>query len=365
MNRYLIRIKTVSGNIVKEFTKVNSLKYGRADRSVYSCEIKIPANFINLSRLEPDHLIEIWRYHSITHFDIDSQTVYFLRTWYVEIDKDGKEILVLIGLDALYLLTSRINAYYDGHSFASYDTYARYALALAVHRNMRSTAEDADRIIDGAYFATETGVTSGATITKDCAWQELPSLLNEIVNQSRDKGYWITYDIVYNGTLPLIFTTFAEQRGVDLTDKIELSPENKNVAEPKLIFDYSGEVTASYLLAGGEGIARIVGRADSSRVAVNPFSRREGKKENTQITLQTSADNEAQELLDKHRGKVYFSGKIVQTKSMRYGIDWNYGDKIRASWKGINFDCRVLSYEINYSSEADEVDAFVVGETWL
>lgn len=367
MNSYQVIIRNSDNTYMKYLNNFHSLKYGRADRSIYSCEIKIPSNILDYSDLYPDLLIEIYRYNDYDDFGLDGQTVFFLRTWSLEIDNEGREILTIVGFDSLYVLTSRINAYPASDSKASLSYPARQALTQVVYNNMRGGAIT-ERQISTSYFITETAVTTGATITKDCAWQELKSLLDEIVNQSRDKGSWITYDVVYNGKFPLVFTTFAEQRGNDLTSKIELSPESKNVSEPKLIFDYSGEITASYLLAGGEGSARIVGRADSSRVAVNPFSRREGKKENTQISVQASADNEAQELLDKYKGKVYFSGKIIQTKTMRYGIDWNYGDKIRASWKGLNFDCRVLSYEINYSNTGnlvDEVNAFVVGETWL
>jgi hypothetical protein len=285
------------------------------------------------------------------------------------VDSNGAELLELFARDSIYILSSRINAYPVDHSFASYDTYARNALALIVHRNMRSTVEVAEREIDGDYFATESGVTTGAKIKKACAWQDLKPLLDEIVNQSRNKGYWITYDVVYNGFFPLVFTTFADQRGNDLTSGIELSPANKNVTEPELLFDYEDETTAAYCLGGGEAEARIVGTANSDRVAVSPFSRRERKRENTQITIQTTADAEAEELLDKYRGKVYFTGKILQTESMRYGIDWNYGDKIRASWKGYTFDCRVEAYEVFYSNPSgtitDHVNATVKGEQWL
>jgi len=362
--RYKIVIKSIDGTYNKPLGIIKSLKCGRADRSIYTLELKVPAKDMDLNALKPDLLIEVQRkYYPNDTYKIDGETCYFLRMWYLELDTTGAEILVLKGYDCLYLLEGRINAYYSGHANSVLDMTARAALRAVCYNNFRSG--DTDRIIPATYWHNEPEVTTGVTIHKACAWQYVPSLLNEIVDQSRNQGSWITYDIIWDGNFPLEFKTFAEQRGRDRTSSVILSPDKGNLADPRLVFDYSSEVTAAYLLAAGEQSERVVGRADSSRESVDIFSRREGKKENTQISLQTTADAEAQEILNKNRGKVYLTGKIVQTEKMRYGIDWGYGDKVTAKWKGYTFECRVLSYEINYTNEVDSVIAYIVGESWL
>jgi len=368
MNQYMVILKDPWGANPRFFTQFHSLRYGRSDRYSYSMTMQVPAKDIDLKSLQPDMILEVHKARIGGVMKLDAETCWFLRRWRIKTDADGREILELFARDSLYILGSRINAYPVDHANSTLSYPARQALAQVVYNNTRGGAITERQIASG-YFQTETAVTSGSSITKDCAWQQMKSLLDEIVNQSRSKGSWITYDIVYSGTFPAIFTTFAEQRGNDLTSRIELSPSNNNVAEPELIFDYEDEATAAYLLGAGEEATRLVGRADSSRIAAGPFSRREVKKENTQVDDQTTANNEAEEILDKCKGRVYFSGNIVQTESMRYGIDWGYGDKIRASYKDYNFDCRVESVEIFHSNASgtitDHVNAVVRGEAWL
>lgn len=367
MNKYQVFIKSPNGSkteaIMKEF---QSLKAGRADRSIYSCELIVPATDLDINALEEDMLIEIWRDDGYGNMSIDGKTLYFLRKFGVRRNSEGADYVYMKGLDSLYLLTSRINAYAAGNANAIFSTYADDVCHSVMSNNFGSGAI-ASRLINTAYILTGSGSSLGASITKNCAWQELPSLLQDITDQSRNAGTWITYDIEYTGTLPLVFKSYIDYRGQDKSKFVTLSPDDGNLADPELMFDFENEGTAAYLLAAGEKSARIIGRADAfDRIAKSPWARREVKKENTQISVQASADNEARELLAKYRSKISLTGKIVQTENTIYGEDWDYGDLVTAQWYDKTFLCRILTYQINYANSGgnfiDEVDAMVRGE---
>jgi len=78
-------------------------------------------------------------------------------------------------------------------------------------------------------------------------------------------------------------------------------------------------------------------------------------------------NSEAAAYLDKYSPKVLFTGEIVETEGTQYGINWNYGDKVRAKYLGYEFDCRVLGYTIEYKNSGgkitDRVTATIRGET--
>ena len=75
----------------------------------------------------------------------------------------------------------------------------------------------------------------------------------------------------------------------------------------------------------------------------------------------------AESLLEKNAGKLLFDGEIVLTDGTQYGVNWNYGDKVRVEYGGLQFDCRVLGYTLNVQAKengmvSDTITAYVRGE---
>lgn len=177
----------------------------------------------------------------------------------------------------------------------------------------------------------------------------------------------MTFDVVYNGSLPLVFKTYKDQRGDDITDQLLLSAEAGNIANPTIDFDWTNEATVAYVAGKGTEDARVVGSAsNTARLNESVWSRREFITENFQLDVLASLNAEAKGYLDKYSPKIIFSGEIVETEGTQYGIDWNYGDKVRAEYLGYEFDCRVLGYLIEYKSSGgkifDKVSATIRGE---
>jgi len=365
MNSYQIVIKTDKGLEVKRLTQVNSLRAGRTDRAMMPCEITIP-QILTPNDFSKDMLIEIWRDNGDGTITLDGETAYFLRRWDFFRDSDGKDMIYLFGLDGNYIIDGREVEYDAESSEATKSGVACDVIKEIIDENFVSDAVDTSRNLAATYFTIDGDDGAGGTVTKAFSRQQVLSTVQALVDQSRNEGTWITFDTVYDGSLPFTFKTFTNQRGNDLRESITLSVEANTLNNPVLSFNYINEKTAAYVGGKGEGTARLVGTATSTSINDSVWSRREVVSQNFQVTTEAGLNNEARELLNKNKGKITLTGQIAQTKGLKYGRDWNYGDRVLATYLGYTFDCRINGYDINYSKSGDNtvdiVTAFIVGD---
>jgi len=364
MNRYQIIIKTPTGLEVKRLSSVNGLRAGRSDKAIMPCEITIP-QILPTSFFSKDMIIEVWRDNGNGTLTLDGETGYFLRRWDFYRDTDGKDMIYLAAFDGNYILDGREVEYAAESSQATKSGVACDVIKEIIDENFVS-ATDTDRNLSASYFVVDGDDGFGASVTKAFSRQQVYSTINALVDQSRNAGTWITFDTVYDGSLPFTFKTYLDQRGNDIRDTVTLSVEAGSLSSPVLSFNYIDEKTAAYVAGKGKTTARLVGSATSDAINDSVWSRREAITENFQVTTVAGLNNEARELLNKNKGKLTLTGQIASTKGLMYGRDWNYGDRVRATYLGKTFDCRILGYEINYSSSGDktidEVTAFIRGE---
>jgi len=365
MSSYQIVIKTPTGLEVKRFSKVNSLRAGRVDRAMMPCEIVIP-QLLTPNYFSKDMLVEIWRDNGDGTITLDGETGYFLRRWDFFRDSQGKDLIYLYALDGNYIIDGREVEYAAGSTQATKSGVACDVIKEIIDENFVNDAVDTSRNLAATYFTIDSDDGLGASVTKAFSRQQVLTTIQALVDQSRNAGTWITFDTVYDGGLPFTFKTFTDQRGNDLRESITLSVEANTLNNPVLSFNYVDEKTAAYIGGKGENEARLIGSATSDAINDSVWSRREVVSENFQVTTTTGLDNEARALLNKNKGKITLTGQIASTKGLKYGRDWNYGDRVLATYLGYTFDCRINGYDINYSSNGDntvdEVTAFIMGE---
>ena len=364
MNRYQIIIKTATGLEVKRLSRVASLRAGRSDRAIMPCEITIP-QILPTSFFAKDMIIEIWRDNGNGTLTLDGETGYFLRRWDFYRDTDGKDMIYLVGMDGNYILDGREVEYAAESTQATKSGIACDVIKEIVDENFVS-ATDTTRNLSASLFTIDGDDGFGASVTKAFSRQQVYSTIKALVDQSRNAGTWITFDTVYDGSLPFTFKTYADQRGNDIRDRVTLSVEAGSLSNPVLSFNYIDEKTAAYVAGRGETTDRLVGSATSDSINDSVWSRREVVTQNFQVTTEAGLDNEARELLNKNKGKLTLTGEIASTKGLLYGRDWNYGDRVQATYLGKTFDCRINGYEINYANSGDNtidtVTAFIRGE---
>jgi hypothetical protein len=367
MPKYQVIVKTDTGSPLFVLTQFESLTAGRFDRAIMPLEIVMPQDdeLYPVGTFQKDMIFELWREQNQTMV-LDGETCYFLRN--VRYYRDGtKDMVYLKAYDANYILDGREVEYDAGSSEASKTGVACDVMKEIIDENFVS-ATDTTRNLSASYFSVDSDDGFGETITKAFSRQYVLSTIQAICNQSREAGTWVTFDTVYSGSLPLVFKTYVDQRGSDITDQLLLSDEAGNIANPTLDFDWTNEATVCYVAGKGEGADRVVGSAiNSDRLNESAWSRRELVTENFQLAVEASLDAEAEAYLDKYSPKIIFTGEIVETEGTQYGINWNYGDKVRAKYLGYEFDCRVLGYTIEYKNSGgktiDRVTATIRGES--
>lgn len=364
MSRYQVILKTPSGLEVKRLTKFNMLSCGRADKAIQPCEIRIPMT-LPASFFTKDMIMEVWRDNGDGSISLDGETAYFLRNWEFYRDSNGKDYIYLYGLDSNYILDGREVEYTAESTQAKKSGVACDVIKEIIDENFVS-ATDTDRNISSSYFTIDSDDGFGASVTKAFSRQYVLSTIQSLVDQSRNAGTWITFDVEYDGSYPFTFKTYLDQRGDDLTDTVIVSVEANTLTQPKLRWSYANEKTAAYMAGIGDKESRLVGSATSTNIDDSIWSRREVVSENFQVVSETLLDNEARALLEKNKGKLTLTGKIGSTKGLQYGRDWNYGDKIRATYLDNTFDCRISAYSILYgndgSNNVDTVTAYIYGE---
>jgi len=367
MPKYEVIVKTDTGIPLFILTQFTSLTAGRFDRAIMPLEITMPQDdeLYPVGTFTKDMILELWREQNQTMV-LDGETCYFLRN--IRYFRDGtKDMVYLKAYDANYIIDGREVEYNAGTLQASKTGVACDVIKEIINENFVS-ATDTTRNLSATQFIVDGNDGFGATVTKAFSRQYVMSTIQAITNQSREAGTWITFDVVYSGSLPLVFKTYKDQRGNDITNQLLLSDESGNIANPSLDFDWTNEATAVYVAGKGEGDARVIGSAtNSDRLNESIWSRREMITENFQLDVQASLNAEAAAHLDKYSPKIIFTGEIVETEGTQYGINWNYGDKVRAKYLGYEFDCRVLGYSIEYKSSGgktiDRVTATIRGET--
>jgi hypothetical protein len=58
--------------------------------------------------------------------------------------------------------------------------------------------------------------------------------------------------------------------------------------------------------------------------------------------------------LREKRGKIKFVGKVIDTSGMRFGVDWHFGDRIRARYQGFQFDTIVRAVTLQVDRNGKE-----------
>lgn len=257
-----------------------------------------------------------------------------------------------------YILSGRIVAYAAASAQASKTDNIDDMMKSIVVQNLGASATDTTRIISGITVAAD--LAAGISTSKDFAHRNVLTILKDLQEQSRNLGTEIFFRMTQNGT-GWIFTTHAIRLGADRRGLgLNLSEDNENFILDSVGEDASEEISYQYAGGAGTEATRLIGTAsDSARIAISPYNRREGFYNNSQAKTQASADSEAQQELGKHRPMHYFSGSIQERNNWRYGVEWDFGDILRAEHLGHTYDVMVRKVQIDITPDGETISARV------
>ncbi len=209
----------------------------------------------------------------------------------------------------------------------------------------------------------------GPSTTKDASYRNLLQVCQEIASTAATEGEPVYFDVVWNSNTAtegnlLEFRTYIEVRGVDRTDSLLVSYERGTLGGTvEVTTQYKGTASAVYALGGGVGAARLVGHAgDVARIYASPLGLRETVINVSGTEGQTALDQEAGAELYRRRARAVLTGELQDIDGARYGLDWGFGDKIRAEFDALSFEARVNAVTVTLRGGVESVRAEITGE---
>lgn len=277
----------------------------------------------------------------------------FVRPFRTKGARENKQRIVS-GYGPNWLLAGRIVYATAGSAQAQQTDYADDLMKAVVTYQMGASAAAA-RQYNSAYFSVQTDSSSGPSITKGFAYQNVLDVLRELSETARQAGTETFFHLKAIGVNKFIFVTSTAQLGQDLRNSgLVFSDENGNLANPDMLEDWGNEANFAYGLGGGPGPVREILTAEATdRSGATWYARREISRDaRNQKTAGVTAA--AQAALVAARPIVSFSGDIVSTAGCLYGVNWGFGDRVTVSYDGRQFDALIRSVTVSVNEQGAE-----------
>lgn len=305
-----------------------------------------------------DRLLEFWR-QPIGGEDM-LLGVGFMRYWEWYED-DGREVVRFGGPDQVELVERHIIGYQANTANTDKTGYADDMIKAIIRENyVFATAGNDDygrpRGYPAANFECDPDEGAGESLTRQFAWRNTLPTIQELAESSRSYGTPVFFDVVPNGPARFMFRTWVDVRGIDRTlgagvVPIVFSKAAGNLGNPSLKFDYTNELSYIFGGGGGEGPVREIdpehGPISQMRESESQWNKREAFQDARECKRNRPCiAAKAFRRLQQHRAKTIFKGDLLDMPQSRFGVDWNFGDKVSSRYRGFDFDGHVRAFTI-------------------
>lgn len=357
--KYPVWLLNPQGQVIKLLDRFIKLKYVLATNGIGVANIQLNPSF-DMSMVQEDSQLMIYRQLPGQQKYRDGDAVWLVRDWDWIMSQRGQEQIGLVGYSANEILDRAIVAYAAGTSQAKKSSTPVDNLIKALVRdNLGSLATDADRD-KSDYLLVEADLGLGPSTSKSMSWRQLLPTVQELAGDAANLGTPVYFDVIRRPGDSQLFTlaTWAGHRGVDRTgdNRVILSVRNGTLSEIK--WQYSTIDERNYIYVGGQNQKsdRIIVEVESDRANLSPMARRElfvDARNSTKAGLQS--DGEA--AINKYRPTETFTTKIRDTKAIRFGRDYNYGDIIIVDIGRRVVNVRVDAVEVEVSRGQESIKA--------
>jgi len=339
-------------------------RFSRIANGIGWFDMGLPKSF-NTNFIVPDRMVQIWR--APKGGTLSLWRVYFLRKWRFE-TVTNREILTISGPDVNDLLRRRIIAAYAGSSFAQKSDFADDMMKEVVTESISDAADPTPtagtRVWNDLSIAVDT--SSGPAISLAFAFDKLltPSgggVLPAIARAAKEASTEVFFDTVHNNvsasSIDFEFRTNIGQLGQDLTGLgVLFDQERGNMKNPFLEYDYTNEVNYVYAGGQGQGQARWIEQwYDPARYSVSQWARCEAFTDARNQSNDNAVIAKARKKTEEGRPRRRFGAWPQDTQFARFGIDWNFGDKVRTRYRSIEFDAVIRSVLISVDRFGQEI----------
>lgn len=363
--RHEILMATDRGERFSVLTEISEFRYSRVVNGIGSFVLQMPADAIEERFLRPDYRVIFMR--GVDERPQRVERWYFMRKFTWATDTSGNEVVIVEGPCLNDLLRRRIVAYAAGTAQADKTDYADDMMKEIIKQNMGGSSVMARRWSNDG-LAVEGDLSHGPLLTKSFAWRNVLDVLGDLSEAARDAGTEVYFDLVpaIDATYDIVFATFTGQRGSDRRAVASMNPaifslEYGNLDTPQMIQDYGYEVTYVYGGGQGEEEARTIEEmSDSERLNRSAFGRIEDWQDARNEDSDAGVQDAARSRLASGRPRVRFIGVLRDMPSSRYGVEWDFGDRVTVAYRGQQYDGMIRSVVIGVDNQAVEtIDARV------
>ncbi len=186
--------------------------------------------------------------------------------------------------------------------------------------------------------------------------------MNVLANAAREAGtevfFSIEPNVVTGSSISFQFRTTINQPGQDVTSRVVFDQRRGNMREPSLEYDYSEEENYIYAAGQGEETARNIQQVyDTERYSASIWNRCEGFADARNQTADNGVREAGRAQLEEGRPRIRASATPVDTAGTRFGIDWDFGDKVRWRYKNIEFDTIIRAVTISVENKREQIQA--------
>lgn len=359
---YELWLTTDQGSRIAQLTTGTGFSASRVVNGIGFMSLSLPLSF-DISLIQPDRMIQLWR--APAGGELGLWRVYFIRRWIFE-TQGSQEVLTVSGPDVNDLLRRRIVAAFSGSSQGSKTDFADDMMKGVVSEAMADGVEPTPDAGVRAWsnLSVQADLGDGPTISKSFSFDKLlnssgQGVLSALAQAAREAGTEVFFDIVPNvvtgSSITFQFQTFTGQPGQDVTDRVVFDQQRGNMRDPKLEYDYTEEENYIYAAGQGEGAARNVQQVyDADRYRLSLWNRCEGFADARDQTSDNGVREAGRANLSEGRPKIRFNATPVDTVGTRFGRDWDFGYKVRARYRNIEFDTIIRATTISIDDNGNE-----------
>ncbi len=358
-------LTTDTGVRIAQLTTGTTFQGSKVVNGIGWFAMNMPLSFdINLIR--PDRMIQLWRQPSGGVMTL--WNVYFLRKWIFS-TQGSREVVTLEGPDKNDLLRRRIVAAFSGSAQATKTDFAddmmKEVVTQSIADGVAPVPSAGTRVWSN--LSIQGDASAGPTITKSFPFDKLLSgsgsgVLSVLADAAREAGtevfFSIEPNVVTGSSISFQFRTTINQPGQDVTSRVVFDQQRGNMREPSLEYDYSEEENYIYAAGQGEETARNIQQVyDTDRYNASAWNRCEGFADARNQTADNGVREAGRAQLEEGRPRIRASATPVDTAGTRFGIDWDFGDKVRWRYKNVEFDTIIRAVTISVENKREQVQA--------
>lgn len=345
-----------------------SFRYVKAANDLGYFEVTAPANEWPMEWRNLDYQYHFWRKPNGGAWKLDfvglardrfSDTVRGVTTKRVE------------GYGANHVLARRVVAYKAGTAGADKTDYLDDMMKAVVYDNLGAGASDARNIATAFGLTIAADLSDAPNATKAFSYENVLTVLQSLADTSAGQAsspVELFFNVACDGyasneTPTFQFRTFTGQPGRDRTDgggnnaPIIFSLDNANIDNVHYQRVFSEE--ANYIYAGGNGLEddrNVQEASDSTRIGESPINRCEMFVSASHVD-DADVVQVAYEALNDNRPTRKLTCTLLDTETARYGVDWEWGDKVTVEHGEGSFDEVVRVVEVSVQNKKEIISA--------